>query len=126
MRTRPTLVAALAIATAFTLSLAAFGQVTTVSAAGPPTNAHRYPRVLGVNGSSTSIDNMSVDLGDKIQMVMNQAPVTAAQADMTITEHRLSFNNRNYVQISGRYCHNKTGGDVFLADGAPMEAGLTC
>src|SRR6476659_2147290 len=134
MRRRPALVAAMVIAAAFTLSLAAFGQATTVSAAGPPTfsvagpprNAHHYPLVPGVNGSSSSIDSMNIDLGDKIQMVINLAPVTAAQADMSVTEYRLAKINRNYVQISGRYCHNKTGGDVFLADGAPMEAGLTC
>src|SRR4051794_35718405 len=106
MRTRPTLVAALAIAAAFALSMAAFGQVTTVSAAGPPTNAHHYPHVPGVNGSATSIDNMNIDLGDKLQMVVQLAPVTAAEADVTITEYRLSRNNRNYVQISGRYCKN--------------------
>jgi hypothetical protein len=134
MRLRPVLAGAAAAVVLLVLSTGVIGQTSIVSAAGPtpvsvtgpPRNAHHFPLVPGVNGSTSSINDMNIDLGDKIQMVENEAPVTAALADMGITEYRLSRNNRNYVQISGRYCKNKTGGDVFVADGAPIDPGLNC
>jgi hypothetical protein len=126
MKLRPIALGAMIGAAALTLSLVSFGNVSSVSAAGPPRNAHNYPRVLGVNGSEGAIVDMNIDMGDRLLMVSEMAPATAAQADVTVTEYRLAKNNRLWVQISGKYCKNKTGGDVFLADGAPMEAGLTC
>ena len=127
MKVPHALIPTIAVLAMFGLSVAAFSHVGVVSAAGPPTNAHQYPKVPGVDGSQGSIVSLDLDLGDRLQMAEKMAPVTlAVPTAMLITEHRQAINNRHWVQISGQYCKNKSGGDVFRADGAPVEAGLTC
>jgi hypothetical protein len=120
----------LAVAAALILLVGALAPAQPASAA-PPVNARTYPVVRGVDGSAMSVTELNLSVQDKLQVVSELAPaVVTVEGGVTtpamVTEYRLARNGRNYIQISGRYCKNKSGGDVFKADGAPVEAGLTC
>ena len=120
-------VLALAVALALSLGAGMIAWPAPASAAGPITG-HFQP-VAGVNGGSMSIYQMNLGLPDQIAEISVLAPAVTSQAEAStrqVTEWRVARMGRDYVQISGRYCKNKTGGDVFVADGAPVDAGLSC
>lgn len=120
------LVGAIAVA----LAVGASTQALPASATAP-VNAHNYPDVLGINGSAASVHDMQPSTGTRLEVVGGLAPEDlstqgGASNPMTVTEWRVAENGRKYVQIKGHYCTNKSGGDVFVADGAPVDSGLTC
>src|SRR5690242_12887314 len=108
MKLSRALIPIVAVLATLGLSVIGLSHVAPVSAAGPPTNAHEFPYVPGVDGSDGSILSLGLDQGDRLEMAMKMAPVTlAAPTAVLITEHRQAINNRHWVQISGRYCKNK-------------------
>jgi hypothetical protein len=117
---------ALAAALALFVSVGAFAFTLPASASGPINQWH-YPVVLGVNGSTQSIHEMDLGTMQRFQVIEEKVPWVTSSLDTASTAAwRYAESGRQYVGISGQYCKNKTGGDVFIATGAPMEDGLTC
>jgi hypothetical protein len=117
---------ALVAALALFASLGAFAGAQPASASGP-INQFQYPRVVGVNGTAGSISEMNLSADQRFQVVEEKLPwVTMSSDTVSVASWRYDSSRREYIGISGQYCKNKTGGDVFIATGAPAEAGLTC
>jgi hypothetical protein len=131
---------------AITVSIGAFLHSPPVEANGPPSGQEAtFPFVAGVNGSMGSIAQMEGLSGGFIpqSFMMSGAPLnnvmvsatptiagteimTSGGAFMTNMNLGSALVGRFYGQVSGRYCKDKTNGDVFIADGAPIEPGLAC
>jgi hypothetical protein len=117
----------LAGAAALLLSFGTLMQARPVAAAGP-VNAHNYPHVLGVDGAGSSIHGMHISINERARLVGMTAPAVVAASGTgpeSPTMLRLAKRNRNWVQVSGTYCKDKSGGDVFVAGGL-SAAGLSC
>lgn len=117
-------------AVALILFVGALSQTLPAAAAGP-VNVRTFPEVLGVNGSSMSIAQIGATLPARLLLVSQSAPesvlnIGGSSTPAMVTMFRLASNRRFYLQVSGDYCKNKTGGDVFVPDGAPVDPGLTC
>ena len=83
--------------------------------------------MLGVDGSTQSIHEMNLSAAQRFQVITEKVPWLASSGDAAATAAwRYASSGRDYVGISGQYCKNKSGGDVFVATGAPVEDGLTC
>jgi hypothetical protein len=119
---------AVGLAFAALLLFALLGLVSASPAlASAPGIYRNFGPVAGVDGSGMSIDQMNLGTPDMLGEIAILAPaVVSDPSSALVTAWRVERMGRNYVQISGKYCKNKTGGDVFVADGAPIAAGLTC
>jgi len=117
-------------AVALLLFVSALSQALPASAA-DPVNVRTFPDVPGVNGSSTSIAQLGPTVQSRLLLISQTAPESVTMdgglsTPAMVTLFRLATNRRYYIQVSGDYCKNKTGGDVFVADGAPVDPGLSC
>jgi len=114
---------ALAAAVALFLSIGAFAH--TASANGPR-NQFTYPKVMGVNGSDSSSVEMNLSAEQRFQIQLERVPWIAATGEQSNAFWRYDITGRDYTGVSGQYCKNKSGGDVFVANGAPADDSLTC
>ena len=120
----------LAGAAALFLSVGALARVVPASAA-PPIDPTTHSRVPGVDGSQMSESQMNLSMDDAVRVMSQLAPATmtmqgGSSTSGMVAAFRIENSRRHYVQISGQYCTNKSGGHVFIADGASVEQGLTC
>jgi hypothetical protein len=137
---------------ALALSLGALARALPASAQSPPQGATSFPFVPGVNGSLGSIAQINLSTCGSTfcptttvfqfpsavlassMASFSETPVTSTTpssslAVVTSTTVGVPSNIRMnviYAQVSGSYCKDKTGGEVFHADGAPVEAGMKC
>ena len=118
-------IVALAAAVALLLSFGAFA-ATPTHAAGP-SNQFQYPQVMGVNGSDMSSVQMHLNNSQRLELIEERVPWTEdGTSAEAVASWRYDGANRDYAQVEGRYCKNKSGGDVFMATGAPADSALTC
>jgi len=114
---------ALAAAVALFLSIGAFAHS---ASANGPRNQFTYPMVMGVNGSDASSVDLNLNAEQRFHIQMERVPWISATGEASNAFWRYDISNRHYVGIEGQYCKNKSGGDVFVAAGAPADDSLTC
>jgi hypothetical protein len=97
------------------------------ASANGPRNQFQYPMVMGVNGSSMSSEEMGLTPEQLFFNNMQRVPwVMASPEAYAVAFWRWEPLDRDYAAISGQYCKNKSGNDVFMATGAPADPSLTC
>jgi hypothetical protein len=122
---------AVAALLALVLVLGGLAQTSPTSAAGPstkpPTNAFNYPNVMGVSGSSGAIESLGLNTSQVFRINSQNEPWLTASGVAGVSAYWTFAAIHNiYAQVSGQYCKDKSGGDVFVNAGAPAANGLTC